>query len=100
MINSKLLPLLSAIGIGPGTINVRDYGATGDGTTDDTVAIQAAINAEAGVNGSVFLPTGDFLVTNGLLATAPVSIVGNGQIGSRLIVAASVSTATVTVWSA
>jgi hypothetical protein len=38
-------------------LNVRDYGATGDGTTNDTVAIQAAINAaDASGNVLVFPP--------------------------------------------
>lgn len=36
-------------------INVKDFGATGDGATDDRAAIQAAINA-APVGGTVFIP--------------------------------------------
>lgn len=45
---------LSAIG-SPGTFNVRDYGAKGDGTTDDTTAIQTCINVAAGA-GRVYIP--------------------------------------------
>lgn len=37
--------------------NVMDYGATGDGTTDDTAAIQAAFDAVI-TGGTVYFPTG------------------------------------------
>ena len=38
-------------------INVADYGATGDGSTDDTVAIQAAFDAVSATGGTiVFVP--------------------------------------------
>ncbi len=41
--------------------NAHDYGATGDGTTKDTAAIQAAIDAAADTGGSVLLTDGTFL---------------------------------------
>lgn len=42
--------------------NVRDYGATGDGSSDDTRAAQAAINAAEADGGTVFFPAGTYLV--------------------------------------
>lgn len=46
------------------TLNVKDYGATGDGTTDDTIAVGEAIDA---ANGStVFFPSGTYIL-DGLL---------------------------------
>lgn len=38
------------------------YGAVGDGVTDDTLAVQAAINVAIAINGVVDLLGGDFLV--------------------------------------
>ena len=44
-------------------ISVKDFGAVGDGTTDDTAAIQATITA----HGSAFFPSGTYLVTAPLI---------------------------------
>lgn len=41
--------------------DVRDYGATGNDTTDDTAALQRAVDAAAGTGGSVLLSDGTFL---------------------------------------
>lgn len=53
---------VSAVGSGSGGVNVKSYGAVGDGTTDDTAAINAAITA-AGTSSCVFFPSGTYLVT-------------------------------------
>lgn len=43
--------------------NVKDYGATGNGSTDDTTAINAAITAAVANGGTVFLPPGTYMTT-------------------------------------
>lgn len=49
------LPLCAA------TFNVRDFGATGDGQSFDTAAIQKALNACKGTDGTVEFPPGNYL---------------------------------------
>jgi hypothetical protein len=43
--------------------NVRDYGVTGDGITDDTAAIAAA-SAAAGAGGALFFPPGIYVISD------------------------------------
>lgn len=46
---------------GNGLLNVLDFGAKRDGTTDDTRAIQSALDKAAETNGSIFIPEGNYL---------------------------------------
>jgi polygalacturonase len=51
-------------------VNVKDYGAKGDNTTDDTAAIQKAIKAAETVDdGQVYFPPGDYVVSSTLEGT-------------------------------
>lgn len=61
--------------------NVQKYGTVGDGTHDDTAAIQAAINAAQGFGGGiVVLPPGKYKVTSPLSVTAGnVKLQGFGE---------------------
>lgn len=50
--------------------SVRAYGAAGDGTTDDTSAVNAAITAAAAAGGNVAFPAGTYKVTGGSVTTS------------------------------
>jgi hypothetical protein len=43
-------------------VNVRDKGAKGDGRTDDTAALQVALDKIAGTGGTVLVPDGTYMV--------------------------------------
>jgi len=66
----------------PRMYDVKSYGAVGDGVTDDTAAIQSAINAAAN-GGTVFFPEGNYLIKGTgpqlLLITKPIRILGSGN---------------------
>lgn len=66
---------------------VADYSATGDGTTDDTTAIQNALDAAAG-SGEVFLPAGTYSFT-GLTIQSGTTLRGAGMNATKLVLAAS-----------
>jgi len=79
--------------------NVKDYGATGNGTTDDTVAIQAAYNAATtnhgyyGNGATVFFPPGTYLVSStihiGTFATNSaqtcINTLGSGSLNTMIL---------------
>jgi hypothetical protein len=58
-----------------GQISVRMFGAVGDGVTDDTAAIQTAINTGE----SLYLPAGSYLANNLTQTTAGQCFYGDGD---------------------
>ena len=75
------------------SVSVKDFGAVGDGVTDDTVAIQAACTANPGK--TIFFPQGNYLVSSTIdLTGLRVRFAGDGTAygvnrGSKVIFTAS-----------
>lgn len=58
-------------------VDVTLHGATGDGVTDDTLAIQAAIDSVT--TGTVIFPSGTFVITSPIEMKSGISLVGMGM---------------------
>lgn len=81
----EALTAVEKVVLGPAWVNVRAYGALGDGTTDDTVAIQAAITA-AGTGSAVYLPPGIYVISSALSmgGGGNLSLIGSGYRSTTL----------------
>lgn len=65
-------------------VSVKDFGAVGDGVTDDTAAIQAAIDSQAGFL-SVYFPAGVYKVTSQItISDDRVMLYGDG-VATRIL---------------
>jgi len=65
---------------GSTTLNVKNFGATGNGSTNDTAAINSAIAAlQPGY--ALFFPCGTYLISSGLNAIAVNNVTVYGQTG-------------------
>ena len=67
-------------------ISVKDFGAVGDGVTDDTVAIQAAVNSVT--NGTIYFPIGRYAIKSSIQIDGTtkysINFVGVG-LGSEIV---------------
>jgi hypothetical protein len=65
-----------------GILSVKDFGAKGDGVTDDTAAIQAGVNAAMAGAGILYFPANDpsqfYKITAPINIPTPITIVGAG----------------------
>ena len=65
--------------------NVRLYGAAGNGSTDDTTAIQAAVTAcIAGGGGVVYLPAGNYKTSSTITALIPTGTGNSSGTGAAV----------------
>jgi hypothetical protein len=78
-------PFTNSVGTNVGnklaqTVSVKDFGAVGDGVTNDTVAIQNAIDTES----EVYFPEGTYLISATLSITYQgAKLYGSGITGSK-----------------
>jgi hypothetical protein len=77
------IALLELLAMTPEVLNVKSFGATGDGATDDSGAI-AACYAAVPDGGTMFIPEGRFRFASKLSFTRSINIVGIGP-GSCLM---------------
>lgn len=93
-LNATISSIVTRLNLTAKVFNVLSYGATGDGTTDDTSAIQAALNAaEAAGGGTVFLPKGTYQISTALKLPSGVVLQGAGR-ATWLRAAANISIVT------
>lgn len=77
----KNLEIIDAAAIAE-VYNVKNFGATGDGITDDTAAIQGAINATPSTGGMVYLPAGTYRISSSIIVKNHLTLAGSGSANS------------------
>lgn len=78
----------AATGTGVGWYNVMDapYNATGDGTTDDTGAVNAALNDATNAGGGVvYFPAGTYRILSALVGASGVRLAGAHRSVSQIV---------------
>ena len=66
------------------SVSVLDFGAVGDGVTDDTAAIQAAIDSLSINGGTLYFPVGTYSVST-IIWKSKVSAYGDGHFSSIIL---------------
>lgn len=79
---AELATFTNTLGI---AVNVKSYGAVGNGTTDDTTAIQAAIDACALASTPLYISPGTYLISNTLLVKSNLVMYGDGYLSTFLL---------------
>jgi hypothetical protein len=67
------------------TFSVYDFGAIGNGSTDDTAALQNAINAAVAAKATLLLGGGTFKITSELTITGGLTIEGDGWASTSIV---------------
>jgi len=62
------------------TVSVKDFGAVGDGVTDDTAAIQAALNS----GGGIYFPPATYIINGNLTVGNNTTLIGSGKTSTIL----------------
>ncbi len=65
-------------------VDVKQFGAVGDGVTDDSGAIQAALAAVAIDGGCVVIPPGNYLISTTMIIADSVALVGTSREACRI----------------
>lgn len=68
------------------TVNVKLYGAIGDGVTDDSTAVQNAINSVVKLGGYVYFPPGQYLFNSQVTIDRTYAAFGSNFVGERNLI--------------
>lgn len=82
----------------PGALNVRDYGAKADGVTDDTAAIQRAIDA-CPTGGTVSFPAGTYAINSTVYLRSGITITGAGTNQTVLVMPRKSAATVMRTWN-
>lgn len=61
------------------SVSVKDFGATGDGVTNDHAAFAAAIAAVASTGQAIYVPAGTYVISSALTSTGHLNMFGDGD---------------------